>query len=422
MKRSLILLLILVLSNACKDKAVDPSKRVRPVRLQIAVSGADFQLSWEEFRIVCITSPCPDVADTEAEVYEVQIADSELGPFQKYKTLDADKKSIVIPAAGRGEQLVARIVSIAKGAPPVNSVAVMATKGFLSQSAFYPGFGNATDVIGGDVTSDGRKASYALVTQDATGQYMASTYVAALENERVVSSKLVSSQGGTGRFSPDARQLAYPSQADNGLVIYDIESGNTRTLPVANVTQLRGLDWSPDGKWLAFSTVSDEESRLWKIALSGGPAVPLTPALTLREFNNIRQTDIDWSPDGQVIAVSRTRSDDAAGKQWRVAVSFYSPEGTGEVRYFETQPGWIDTAPSFSPDGKQLAFLSTRTDASTTFYSLWVRDLATGKVRRIELLPDLIPSDDYVPHWQGNERLLFMGTQRGQKGYFTVFL
>jgi Tol biopolymer transport system component len=190
---------------------------------------------------------------------------------------------------------------------------------------------------------------------------------------------------------------------------------------MADAASIQGVDWSPDGKWLAFSTFSNEESRLWKIAAAGGQAVSLAPPMLIRESNYIRQSDIDWSPDGQFIAVSRARSDNS-GKQWRAVVSLYSPDGSGEVKYFETQPGWIDTNPSFSPDGNRLAFLSSRTDPLTDSYSLWVRDLPTGKVRQIKLLIGLTPSRDYAPRWLGNDRLLFMGFQQGRKGYFTVFL
>ena len=62
--------------------------------LKITANGANYDLSWEEIRIVCITTPCPDIADLEAEQYEIQIADNELGPFQTYKTVDARQKSI----------------------------------------------------------------------------------------------------------------------------------------------------------------------------------------------------------------------------------------------------------------------------------------------------------------------------------------
>ncbi|GAB4032249.1 hypothetical protein [Spirosoma gilvum] len=426
MKRLLLWSIVFTFLNACTKDAdvVDPAKRVRPVYLQISLSGTDYKLSWQEVRIVCVTAPCPDVADVEAEAYDVQIASDELGPFRTYQTISADNKSISIPVAQGGEQLVARIVSKNKSAPPANSNTVMASTGFLSQSLYYPGFGfgASTNVIGGDVTPDGAKVTYSVLVEEGAGQYVNQLYVANLQNEQPVSTKLVTRQGTIGSFSPDGKQLAYPSRTENGISIYDISSEQTRTLPVASAAWIQGVDWSPDGKWLAFSTVSNEESRLWKIAVSGGSAIPLTPVLPISGSNSIRQTDIDWSPDGQYIAVSRVRSESTDNKQWRSVISLFSPEGSGEIKYFDSQPGWIDTAPSFSPDGKQLIFLSTRTDPTPNSYSLWVRNLATNKVRQIKLLPGLIPSADYAPRWLGNERVLFMGTQQGKQGYFSVFL
>ena len=424
MKRSLSrpLLILLTLLISCKEKAIDPTKRVRPVGLQISVAGAYYDLSWEPVQIVCITSPCPDVADVEAQEYEVQIASSELGPFRAYRVLDADEKSIRIPAAEVGEQLVARIVSKNKTAPPVNSNPVMASTAFLSQSAYYPGFGELSEnVFGGDVTSDGTKATYSILVQETPGTYVYPLYVSDLQNEQIITTKLVNRLGGGALFSSDGKQLAYSSRTENGIIIYDLATKTSRTLSVVDATWIRSIAWSPDGKWLAYSTVSNDESRLWKIATSGGAATALTPVLPVRESNYIRQSSLDWSPDGRFIAVSRARNDNSSDK-WRATVSYYSPDGSGELSYFETQPGWIDTHPAFSPDGKKLAFLSSRTDRLGTTYTLWVRELTTNKVRQIKLLPGLNPSDDYAPHWIGNERLIFSATVQSRKGYYSVFL
>ncbi|RCR71144.1 hypothetical protein DUE52_02525 [Larkinella punicea] len=413
------LLILLTIFLSCKEKAVDPTKRVRPVTLQVVVSGASYDLSWEPNRVVCVTSPCPDLADVEAQEYEVQIAKSELGAFQTYRTLDADEKSIRIPASEMGEQVVARIVSKNEGAPPANSNLIMASTAFLSQSAYYPGFGFLEDVSGGDVTPDGAKATYTGLIQETPGTYATPLYVATLQNEQPITKKLVNRQGAGASFSPDGNQLAYPSKTENGIILYDMTTATARTLPVADVTRIGSVAWSPDGQWLAYTTVSNEESRLWKIATSGGSATPLTPVLPVRESNYIRQSFLDWSPDGQFIAVSRARNDN---DQWRATVSLYSPDGRGELSYFETQPGWIDTHPSFSPNGKMLAFLSSRTDRLANAYSLWVRDLTTGQVRQIKMLPGLNPSEEYAPRWVGNERLIFSAVVQGKKGYYSVFL
>ncbi|QMW05089.1 TolB family protein [Spirosoma foliorum] len=422
MKRLLIWSIVVAFLISCKENTVvDPTKRVRPVSLQISSNGTEYKLSWQEVRIVCITAPCPDIADVEAEEYDIQIATSELGEFKTYQTVRADQKSINIPTTSTGAYLVARIVSKNKSAPSVNSNSVMVSNGSLSQSLYYPGFGTSGDATGGDVTSDGSKAAYSVLVDEGAGHYVTPLYITNLQNEQPISTKLITRQGAITAFSADGQQLAYPSNTDNGLVIYEVASEQKQVLPIADAAWVRGLAWSPDGKWLAFSVVSNDESRLWKIATSGGTAIPLSPSLPIKEANSIRQTGIDWSPDGQVIAVSRARSGNTS-LQWRAAISFYDPNGGGEIKYFDTQPGWIDTAPSISPNGKQLAFLSTRSATSANTYSLWVRDLTTGTVRQVNLLIGLIPSDDYTPRWLGNERLLFMGTQQGKKGYFSVFL
>ncbi|MGV3599839.1 MAG: TolB family protein [Dyadobacter fermentans] len=416
MKRSIFLLMLIALFHSCREKAIDPSRLVRPVALKISVANDAYQLSWEEIRIVCITSPCPDVANTEAEEYEVQIASEELGPFHTYQTVGASQKSIRIPAAGKTGQLVARIVSKAKGAPPVNSGPVMATIGFVSQSAYYPGFGTRGEaVVNGDVTKDGSRATYTFVSEESPDKYVLSVYLSELVNEQPVATKLIQKNASGGKLSPDGQQVVYFPVGGTELVIYDIATARERILPITNVPPIRGLDWSPDGRWLVINTMSDVESRLWKIAVAGGDPVPLTPPMPIRELNNIRPGDIDWSPDGRHIAVSRARAE-PDGKQWRAVISLYSADGTGEAKFFETQPSWADTAPSFSPDGKQLAFLSTRTSPSVGPYSLWVRDLTTGQPRQILLLPGLLPSDDFAPRCKESRGILRCFCERGEAG------
>ncbi|OIN55649.1 hypothetical protein BLX24_28965 [Arsenicibacter rosenii] len=297
----------------------------------------------------------------------------------------------------------------------------MATNGFLSQSAYYPGFGLSADVLGGDVARDGSKSTYIVSVDKGAGQYEFQTFLTQLVNEQVISATLINRQGRAGKFSPDGQQLAFVSLANNSLIIYDLSSGQERSVPVADLAFARDIVWSPDGKWLAYNTQTNDGSRLWKIATSGGQPVPLSPVLPVSTENAIRNTTLTWSPDGQLIGLSRVRTDNN-GMSWRAVISFYAATGSGETRFFDTQPGWIDTNPQFSPDGKQLAFLSTRTSPAQFIYSLWIRDLTSGTIRRIELLPGLIPSNDYAPRWLGNDRILFMGTQQGKKGFFTVFI
>jgi WD40 repeat protein len=418
MKRLLLLLITLSLFNSCHEKEIDRSLIVRRVNLQVSVSNAEYQLSWEPAFYICITDPCPGYADLEAERYEIQIANEEIGTFRTYRIVDAATTSISIPVSSQGKQLVTRILSLAKGALAVNSNIVMTTTDIVSKSAPYSGFGSDFEKIAGDVTVDGKKATYSMVVEEKPGQYATSLYLSNLQDEKPVSSKLLTLNGKAAAFSADGQQVAYFSAPENGLVIYDITSGSKRTLAVPNANEIQGIAWSPDGKWLAFSTDNTKGTTLWKIATAGGTPIQLVAPTPLPGLNNIQLAGIDWSPDGQFIAVSRVRGT-GSDEQYRGTISLYSPEGGGELRFFDIQPNWIDSHASFSPDGKQLAFLSFRTGRNN---SLWIRDVATGKVRQVKLSPELNPSDEYIPRWLGNDRLVFLANNAGGKGYFTVLL
>lgn len=369
---------------------------------------------------MCITSPCPDVADVEAEGYDVEVASNELGPFRSYRVLTPDKKAISIPVAEVGTQLIVRIVSKHEGAPPVNSNVLMVSAAPVAESKEFTGYGTSGDIYGGDITPDGAKATYNLLVQPTQNAYTFPLYISDLANDRVVSTKLIAQSAGGAAFSPNGTQLAYSSRTDNSFVIHDIASGNTRLLPIADATWVYGLDWSPDGKWLTYTTISNEEARLWKIPTSGGPAIALTPILLAGASNYIRRSALQWSSDGRLIAVSRYRAE--ASRNWRSVVSLYSSDGNGEVKYFETQPGWTDTNPSFSPDGNRLVFLSSRTDVVGDTYTIWVRDLVTNQVRQIRLSADQRLSYDYAPQWIGNNRLVYMAYAQGRRKYFTVMI
>jgi tricorn protease len=72
------------------------------------------------------------------------------------------------------------------------------------------------------------------------------------------------------------------------------------------------------------------------------------------------------SPDGSEIAFVN------GGDIWTV------PGGGGEARLLVSHPG-IESRPLYSPDGKELAFTSTRAGSA----DLWVLTLATGALRRL---------------------------------------
>jgi dipeptidyl aminopeptidase/acylaminoacyl peptidase len=105
---------------------------------------------------------------------------------------------------------------------------------------------------------------------------------------------------------------------------------------------------SPDGKWVAYTvTIPDLEanrnaSNIWLIATAGGEAIQLT--------RSGRDTSPVWSPDGKTLAFLSSRSGEAQ--------IYLLPMAGGEARPLTQISTGVDIA-KWSPDGKTLAFTST---------------------------------------------------------------
>ncbi|MBS1842223.1 MAG: S9 family peptidase [Acidobacteria bacterium] len=104
---------------------------------------------------------------------------------------------------------------------------------------------------------------------------------------------------------------------------------------------------SPDGKWVAYTvTVPDMEanrnaSNIWLVATSGGDAIQLT--------QSGKDSSPVWSPDGRTIAFISSRSGDSQ-------VYLLSMDG-GEAKPLTKLSTGADLA-IWSPDGKMIAFTS----------------------------------------------------------------
>jgi WD40 repeat protein/regulation of enolase protein 1 (concanavalin A-like superfamily) len=152
-------------------------------------------------------------------------------------------------------------------------------------------------------------------------------------------------------LSFDGRMLAISDQSqDEGRsTVYTLPTagGTPRRITPKTPSYLHG--WSPDGKWLVYTGGRDGEFDIYKIASDGsGEEVRLTDYKGLDDGP-------EWSPDGRYIYFNSVRS----GKMqlWRM-----KPDGK------DSQPVTNDEHnnwfPHLSPDGKQIAFLSYGSDVA----------------------------------------------------------
>lgn len=156
-------------------------------------------------------------------------------------------------------------------------------------------------------------------------------------------------------WSPDSRQIAFMRFLEKGFSINVISAlgGAEKTLYSA-AGGLRGhcdhLDWSPDGKWVAFAEPRTNGStyRIALISLDDRSIRPLTSPIT-QEYD----CEPAFSPDGSRVAFGR-------GSIGGLAVdTFVVPVSGGDVRRLTFDNAW-GGSPAWTPDGSEIVFSSNR--------------------------------------------------------------
>lgn len=171
-------------------------------------------------------------------------------------------------------------------------------------------------------------------------------------------------------FSPDGEEIVY--WRSNNFYILNIETGNERLLTAAG--GYRCCTWSPDGTKIAFINAG----YLYTIDSGGANLVQVSAS-------NINQVPITWSADSETIACSNSAITQiyyyTLGTTPSVPSFSYGTGITGlafspfdEIAYTDGSNFYIastdflspvimsagggDTVPSWSPDGKQLVYVT----------------------------------------------------------------
>ena len=167
------------------------------------------------------------------------------------------------------------------------------------------------------------------------------------------------------RWSPDGKEIAFISDRGEKRNIWIMPSnGGEEELITGNIRSqgfiyISSPTWSADGKSLAFTIRFGEDRGIWIIPSEGGAVKKL-------RFDYDGSTDvIDWSPEGKKIAFSYSR---AKGDKNPISNSRIDHRDIYTIPLDGGEPTRITRGdkkelgfhfPRWSPDGKHIAFISS---------------------------------------------------------------
>ena len=195
-------------------------------------------------------------------------------------------------------------------------------------------------------------------------------------------------------FSPDGSSIAlfHPAVGPNGdLWITPVAGGTPRRL-TTDFREGGWPVWTPDGRWVIYSSARAGSRTLWCVNAAGGEPIPLTTG-----SGDDDQPDV--SRDGRQIIYTNTRN------TWEVRLRNLR---TGEERALLNRR--TETIfPRFSPDGTRIVFFG-RADYAVAIFTMNVdgsdmRQITAG--RELNHMPQWSPDGQAIYFFQGQPTQTF---------------
>jgi dipeptidyl aminopeptidase/acylaminoacyl peptidase len=248
------------------------------------------------------------------------------------------------------------------------------------------------------------------------------------------------------QISPEGKWVAYvlttASLHDdkNSDRIWMIPSADGAAIPLtAKGESSSHPRWSPDGKYLAFLSArgDDAKSQVWLLDRTGGEAQQLTD--TIQDVN-----DFVWSPaaDRLVLVLQDPSRDEIEAAQHKDDASWKPkphPWVIDRLHFKEDEIGYLnrrrqhlyvfsmadhkltqitsgdydDSAPAWSPDGHEIAFVSNRSAHPDRNFNddIWVVDAGNANKGQNLLRITTNPGTDGAPAWSPDGKWLAFTSQ-----------
>lgn len=243
-------------------------------------------------------------------------------------------------------------------------------------------------------------------------------------------------------ISPDGAAIAYTvalnpttGRTKNQLWLVETSTGKSLRLTAENDSGSSPV-WSPDGKWIAFNGEVNKKQGLYIVKPDGGDSRFLAETKSTNSPLTYEGASIEWSPDSKKIAfVSTTPGPEtelATGDPVVITRYLYKPDyAEGETRFNDnrrrhifvvdvssrkveqkTSGNFEEHSIDWSPDGKEILFVSNREPDPDLFYNpdLFALNVSDGSIRRLVASE----SAEYYPRWSPDgSSIAFIATKRG---------
>jgi Tol biopolymer transport system component/DNA-binding winged helix-turn-helix (wHTH) protein len=328
-----------------------------------------------------------------------------------WRILEGETGIYIIPALGGAERRV--------------------RKALWEEQGFYEALGSAGRL---SWSPDGKLLAFA--DRAYRNEPASSIFLLSLDSQEV---RRLTSPLGRGdfdpAFSPDGQTLAF-ARRGTGIYTVPVLGGEEHRLISGGYNW--GLTWTPDGRHIVFPDASWPVNAgwLWKIAVRGGeperqqfgqegiePSIRGNRLVYVRQIANINiwrrkfnsllsaspperfisstrmESGPQFSPDGRKIAFESTRSG-----YYEVWLCRSDGSGLIQLTHFNSVTG----TPRWSPDGQQIAFDS----AAPGNTDIFVIDSQGGAPRNLTSEP----SSEVVPSWSRDGRWIYFASKRTGSG------